>query len=303
MKHNPPKVHHYIPQHFLKEWTSSPGKIYRYRRIGPQKCLEVKEVAIRKTAFEDNLYKVEFHDGSYEYESCLVTPLIDESGHKMLNKVRGESVFNLSPEQLTSFVRYLTCLEARNPEVIKDMTQGICFEELWRDFHRRLGEKKSVDEVVDYFESSPEIGAFAFSMFIQQEYSGIMNPFHIGFLNANTVERSLSFDGLLTSSYPTMRDGDYHNSFSFVVAISKCKALIFGKNLDISIFNELSDSGLQKVVNLFTLKKADVAYFCDDSMAGFVKQHLSWGSTCSSEAEMKEYVYKFVKREIEPESA
>lgn len=81
-----PRNHHFIPQYFLKAWQHAEGKIFRYRRLPSSGAMEIKSVAIKRTASIQDLYRINFPDGGFEVESSHVTPLIDEAGHKIIKR-------------------------------------------------------------------------------------------------------------------------------------------------------------------------------------------------------------------------
>lgn len=184
MSNNPPKNHHFVPQHFLKAWQSSDGRICRNRFIPKIGKFESKDVAIKKTGSVNDLYRIQFPDGSFEIESSLVTPEIDEAGHKIVKKARSESLSSWSVDERRSLANYLTCLEARHPEVIDAMNVGSELEKLRKQMKEDgFASDSSVDKVVDYFQSSPSIGVMAFAYFLQNEKTPMMaQPFSDGLL-------------------------------------------------------------------------------------------------------------------------
>jgi hypothetical protein len=122
-KLNTPIKHHYIPQHFLKAWEvpEKKGSIYRYRIIKEINKFECKLTSIKNTAFEKNLYDVNLPDGNFEFESSVVTPMLDEIGKKVLNKIRNTSIRYFSNQDHKDLAVYITCLEARHPEILEAM--------------------------------------------------------------------------------------------------------------------------------------------------------------------------------------
>ncbi len=300
MSNNPPKNHHFVPQHFLKAWQSSDGKIYRHRFIQHTGKFESKEVAIRRTASVDDLYRVQFPDGSFEIESSLVTPEIDEAGYKIIEKIRIGSLSQWTKTNKKSLAIYLTCLEARHPDVIEEMNVGAELEELRTQMKEDgFARDKSVDEVVDYFQSSPSIGLIAFAYFLQNEKTPLLaQPFSDGILSANVREYTFSSDALICSSYPTSRWGDYLNDFLFVVAVSPKKAIVYSTSSDVDVFGYIPEIARINLINLYSLSKANLAYFKDTSKSKFIKQHLGWATKLKDLNAQKDYVAKFIQGEL-----
>lgn len=300
MSNNPPKNHHFVPQHFLKTWQSTEGKICRYRFIPNIGKFEAKEVAIRKTGSINDLYRVQFPDGSFEIESSLVTPEIDEAGHKVIEKIRSESMFSWSKDEARALANYLTCLEARHPDVIDAMNIGPELEKLRKSMKEDgFASDESVDEVVDYFQSSPSIGVIAFAYFLQNEKNPLMaQPFSDGLLTANVREYTFSSDTLICSSYPTSRWGDYLSDFLFSIAISPTKAIVYSTSSDVDVIGAIPENVRSNLINLYSLAKADAAYFKDASKSEFIKQHLGWATKLGGHKAQQEYVGNFIKREL-----
>jgi len=300
MSNNRPKNHHFVPQHFLKAWQSSEGRICRYRFIRNTGKFESKEVAIRKTASIDDLYKIQFPDGDYEIESSLVTPEIDEAGHKILERIRTSFMPAWSGDEKKSLAIYLTCLEARHPDVIDAMDVGPELESLRKKMKEEgFARDESVDEVLDYFQGSPSIGVIAFACFLQNEKNPLLaQPFSDGLLSANVREYTFNSDALICSSYPTSRWGDYLKDYLFVVAVSPRKAIVYSTSSGVDVMEAIPESVRAKLINLYSLSKAEIAYFKDKSKSGFIEQHLSWAHNLKNFEEQREYVSNFIMEEL-----
>lgn len=300
MSSNPPKNHHFVPQHFLKAWQSSEGRICRHRFIPNIGKFEAKEVAIKKTGSINDLYRIQFPDGSFEIESSLVTPEIDEAGHKIIKKARSESLSSWSEDERRSLASYLTCLEARPPEVIDAMNIGPELEVLRKQMKEDgFASDNSVDEVVDYFQSSPSIGVMAFAYFLQNEKNPLMaQPFSDGLLSANVREYNFSNDALICSSYPTSRWGDYLNDFFFSIAISPNKAVVYSTNPDVDVIGVIPEEVRSDLINLYSLAKADTAYFKDKSKSKFIEQHMGWATKLQGLKAQQDYIGNFIKGEL-----
>lgn len=298
MNNQPPKNHHFIPQHFLKAWQSSEGKIIRYRHIPSTGAFEIKEVAIKKTASLNDLYRLEFPDGSFEIESTLVTPLIDEPGHKIIEKVRTSSTALWVEHDKRQLAHYLTCLEARHPDVLKVMNVGDHLETLRRQMKSaRHSSHKSIDEVIDYLKQSSSLGGYAFGLLVQNETLPLIEqPFSDGLVAADMCEYGCESGGLICSDYPTSRWGDYLRELLFIIAISPCKALVYSNSP--KGFGLLPASVRTRLINLYTLAKAKTAYFMDASQSDFIAAHLGWATKLQTFDEQKRYISDFVMAQL-----
>jgi len=300
MPNNPPKNHHYVPQHFLKAWQSTKDKIFRYKLNTSKAELEVREVSIKKTASVNHLYDIEFPDGSFEIESMLVTPEIDQSGHKILEAARNSSILRWGNKKKKALANYLTCLEARNPEILEAMNIGPELNVL-RDKMKKegIGKSESIDEVIDYFQSSDSIGVLAFAQFLQNESNPLLGqPFSGGLLNSKVREFNFESKELICSNYPTARWGNYLEDFLYVIAISPCKAIVYSTHADVDVLKAIPDSVRVKLINLYTIAKADIAYFRDDSMQEFVAEHIGWAKKLQNLKEQQAYIGKFISNEL-----
>jgi hypothetical protein len=294
MNNQPPKNHHFVPQHFLKAWQSSEGKIIRYRHIPSTGAFEVKEVAIKKTASVNDLYRIEFPDGSFEIESTLVTPLIDEPGHKIIEKARISCATAWAAHDKRQLAYYLTCLEARHPEVLKAMNINDHLETLRRQMKStRHASHESIDEVIDYLKQSRSLGEYAFGLLVQNETLPLIEqPFSDGLVAADMYEYGCESGGLICSDYPTSRWGNYLRELLFIIAISPRKALVYSNSP--KGFGQLPASVRTRLINLYTLAKAKTAYFTDASQSDFIAAHLGWATKLQTFDEQKRYISDFV---------
>ncbi len=300
---NPPKNHHYVPQHFLKAWQSSKGEIIRHRLIPKTGKFEVKEVAIKKTASVDDLYRIQFPDGHFEIESLLVTPELDEDGHKILEKARTSFVIGWLDSDKGRLASYLTCLEARHPDVLESMNIGSDLNKMQAQFKLEgFASDNSIDEVFDYFKQSNSLGVFSFGLFLQNEKNSLLaTPFAQGLEEANLREYIFNDDVLICTDYPTFRFGDYLKEFLLVVAISPRKALVYSSSSDIDFFGKIPETILPRLINLCSLAKSEMAYFKDSSISDFIQIHQGWSKKKSTDSERREYLRDFVCQELKAE--
>jgi|JYMV01.1.fsa_nt_gi Protein of unknown function (DUF4238) len=296
---NPPRNHHFIPQYFLKAWQHAEGRIFRYRRLPFSGAMEIKSVAIKRTASIKDLYYINFPDGGFEVESSHVTPLIDEAGHKVIERARGSSVQKWDTADRRQLANTLTSLEARHPDILKAMDVRSALEPLRQKIkaEHQLSHK-SVDELIDYFKASRSLGVLSLILFAQNELlSLIAQPFSDGLLRASMREYSYEHSCLLCSDYPTSRWGDYLKDLLFIIAISPSKALVFSNNPSIVAFDRLKPHALAQLINLYTLGKAQSAYYSDDAQGEFVFTHLGWALNRPDVLDQRQYVEDFLRAE------
>lgn len=293
---NPPRNHHFIPQYFLKAWQHAEGKIFRYRRLTSSGAMEIKSVAIKRTASIQDLYRIDFLDGGFEVESSHITPLIDEVGHKVIKKARGSSVQSWDLPARRQLAYTLSSLEARHPDILKVMDVRLALEFLRQKIKDEQNfSHKSVDELIDYFKSSDSLGVMSLVLLTQNELLPLIaQPFSDGLLHASMREYSYEQSCLLCSDYPTSRWGHYLKDLLFIIAISPAKALIFSNNPAIGVFDLLTPHARARLINLYTLGKARTAYYCDDAEGEFVSAHLGWALARPDISDQRQYVQDFL---------
>jgi hypothetical protein len=293
---NEPTNHHFIPQHFLKAWSSSNKKTFRYRHIKSSNKFEVREASIVNTGSMDNLYSVEFPDGGYQFETDLINPSIDDDGQVILREARESQVKSWGMDKQKRLASYLFYLEARHPEILETMNIKPELEVLRKKMKAEgCASHKSIDEVFNYMKSAKTLGSICFSMLVKNEERPLLaRPMIPGLLKANLKEYSFSYPALITSNYPAGRRGDYLKKFLFVIAISPYKALIYSPSKDVRVFDELPETVLADLINLYTLAKADNAFHVDKSKSDFVKKHLGWAKDITSFEEKLKYANDFL---------
>jgi hypothetical protein len=83
----------------------------------------------------------------------------------------------------------------------------------------------------------------------------------------------------------------------FVIAISPHKALVFSSSPNIAVLDHMKPPARARLINLYTLGKAQTAYYCDDSQGDFVSAHLGWALTRSTHSGQRQYVVDFLTAE------
>lgn len=296
MNRNEPKNHHFVPQHFLKAWSNDKGELVRYRVIQATGKFETKSVSVRKTASQEHLYRMNFEDGSFEIESTIVTPYVDEEGHKIITIVRDKSFFSLDDESKRKLAIYITQLIGRHPDTIKLMDVSDRLEEIRAQLKSEKGASDdSVDDVINYFKTSDTLGVMPLAYFLQNESNPILDkPFSESLLKAHTKEYIFETPVLLCSDYPAANWGNFDDYIFCVLAVSPTKAIIYSSHRNIDVFDMVSKSTLIRMINLYSIAKADAAFFIDDTQKVFVEKHLGWAKKHSDLDAQKDYVGKCV---------
>ncbi len=293
---NPPRNHHFIPQYFLKAWQHTEGRIFRYQRLPATGAMEIKSVSIKHTASIKDLYRIDFPDGGFEIESSHITPLIDQVGHKIIEKARRCSVSEWKMSDRRQLAATLTLQEARLPSVLDVMDVRPDLEFSRRKMKAELHcSHEAVDEVINYLQASDSLGGMSLALFARNETSPFIDqPFSDGLAQSLFREYSYEASCLLCSDYPTSRWGDYLKDLLFIVAISPRKALVFSNNPAIEVFDHLKPHARARLINLYTLGKAQMAYYCDDLEGEFVSTHLGWALARPDIEEQRQYVRDFL---------
>lgn len=296
---NPPRNHHFVPQHFLKAWQYAPGRVFRYRRLPSNGALEIKPVAIKHTASIEDLYRIDFPDGGFEVESSHITPMIDEAGHKIIEKSRSSRVQGWNHLDRRQLANTLTFLEARHPDILKAMDIRSELDLIRQNMKdEQISSHTSINEVVDYFKSSKSLGAMSLVLFAQNEISPFIDEaFSDGLLKATMREYNWEQPGLLASDYPASRWGDYFRDLLFIIAISPGKALVFSNNPNVVVYDHLKPHVRARLINLYSLAKARTAYYFDETQGEFVSAHLGWALNRSTLSKQRDYVKDFLLAE------
>lgn len=296
---NPPRNHHFIPQHFLKAWQHAPGRIFRYRRLPSSGGLEIKQVAIKHTASIQDLYRIDFADGGFEVESSYITPMIDETGHKIIEKARGSKVQDWGLPEYRQLANTLTLLEARHPDILKAMDVRSELDLMrQRMKEQQLSSHASIDEVIDYFKESNSLGVISLVLFAQNEILPLIDKaFSDGLVKATMREYSWELPCLLASDYPVSRWGHYLEDLLFIISIAPSKALVFSNNRNVVAFDRIKPHARARLINLYTLARARTAYYSNDREGEFVNIHLGWALDRPTISAQREYVADFLRAE------
>ncbi|KPG77523.1 DUF4238 domain-containing protein [Pseudomonas libanensis] len=296
---NPPRNHHFVPQHFLKAWQHENGRIYRYRRLPSSGAIEIKSVAIKHTASIQDLYRLDFADGGFEVESSFITPMIDEAGHKIIEKARGSSVQDWELGDRRQLANTLTLMEARHPDILKamDVRQELeLFRKEMKDGQR--SSHRSIDEVIDYLKASSSLGVLSLLLLAQNEQVPLIDEaFSDCLAAANMREYSWEPPCLLASDYPPSRWGHYLKDLLLIIAIAPGKGLVYSSDPNVTVYDRLKPHTRARLINLYTLAKARTAYYIDDTQGEFVDTHLGWANDRTTLKEQQEYVTNFLMGE------
>jgi len=294
-----PLNHHYVPRHFLRAWSHSEAqnRIYRYRLMPSTGSIECKAVPTKRTASAIGLYSVRLPDGTLDVESSTVTPKIDEPGHKVLEKARRTPFAALAKADREQLARYIVCLEARHPDVLKMMDQRAAIAGIGEAMRQRKAfDTRAIDECVAYFQSASPIGPMMLSMLEGNERSGFSAPpLSGGLLAAHVVELAFQRPVLMSSSFPCFRSGDYLRSVFLSVALSPYKALVYSSSDGVDAIHALPPSSQAALINLYTVGFADCGYATGRDVAEFVRAHLGWARARPSGHERQAYVAAFLR--------
>lgn len=67
---------------------------------------------------------------------------------------------------------------------------------------------------------------------------------------------------------------------------------------DIDVIGVIPENVRSNLINLYSLAKAEFAYFKDASQSEFIKQHLGWANKLRGHKAQQEYIVNFIKREL-----
>ena len=297
MSDNPPKNHHYVPRHFLKAWSADGNKLYRYKLKPWVGYLEVQRASLDRVASEHDLYTVELPDGSFETETSHVTPEVDVPGLKFLEMARLSSVRDFDTKDLRGLANYVVFLEARNPKILNVMDVRSQLSEIAEQSIREGLKKADVDRVTDYLKKV-NLGKLSLGLFIKNESDGRYGkPFAEGLASVELREYEFDSDRLLCSNYPAARWGKFDEELLLVLAITPRKALVYSSRAQ--LIDSVPDDLKAVLFNLYTLGKAEEAYYIDGSMEDFVRAHLGWAVDQTLE-ESREYIASTLTSYLSP---
>lgn len=299
MEKNIPINHHYVPQHFLKAWSikGDGDKLYRYRTIHGINKFECKIVSSKKSCSQENLYTVTLPDGSFEFETIILTRRIDEICHRVLDKARSFGINNLSYREHKELAVYCACLEARHPRTIKKMDISDYIDEIRVNFKRDGSFPfDTVDAVCDYFRPSPSLGELSLAAFVKNEWTGeFQEAASDGLVAAGKAEINFGEKCLVTSNFPCYRVGNYKDNILYILAISPSRALVYASDIKtIQWMYLMGEAACAEFINFFTVAHADAAFHHSDDKGEFVKSHLGWAHRLEQNR-IGDYVTTFIK--------
>lgn len=269
-----PSNHHYVPQHFLRTWSTDKegNKLNRYKKIARTGTVEFKlDVAIRSSASEKNLYVITDGSESAEFETIVMTDQLDTPGAKVIRNVIENGIGNLSQENLITLSKYVTSLEARNPKTIAEMRLSKSDLDKIGDKNRGKFSDKSIDEVMSFL-SKIDVGRYASGLFVTLD-----SEFLNAVLKCFILEIKLPDNQLVTSTYPVGRLGRYDEQFMLVLAVAPNHAIIwFSDEIRHQAISQVPLAVQAKFINVLTIGDADVAFTNNDFADPFVTEHLGW---------------------------
>jgi hypothetical protein len=115
---NPPWRHHYIPEFYLRQWTSEKGQLTQFSKPYLDKVV-AKRVYPRQTGFQDRLNDLEGLPEAerHQLETHFYSP-VDSAAASVLHALKvGRR--ELAQKERIAWARFITSLILRNPENIK----------------------------------------------------------------------------------------------------------------------------------------------------------------------------------------
>lgn len=270
---NTPTNHHYVPQHFLAAWSPGGKLINRYMRIAHTGKMHFRKGAgIVNLGSENDLYVIENTDGRAEFETTIVTALLDTPGAEIVKKVREIGIQSLSSDERRAFSHYVVMLEMRNPRTIALMSLSETeVEALHAGQTAVSGDTVGAREAAGLL-SSVHTGKMATGL-------GIANDF--AFSDILFDRPPIAFEThaprLLSSNYPVGRVGEYDRNFLVGLAMSPTSGLFWCSQPALTAELATCTSWQQATfLNFLTLGRAEVAFTDLDTMDPFVDEHLGW---------------------------
>jgi len=134
----PSHRHHYVPQFYLRQWSSGPdGKVWCYKRERSGRLSE-KRVVPKGTGFQDHLYSMRRvtpflrEPATDVIERDFLSPLDNASAYVLQKLLRGHEQ-SLSAEERAFWALFLNSLLERNPRTLRardEIAPGVAEEVL-----------------------------------------------------------------------------------------------------------------------------------------------------------------------------
>ncbi|MEZ2354905.1 DUF4238 domain-containing protein [Caballeronia sp. RCC_10] len=297
-----PRNHHYVPKHFLKAWSVDPArqKVHRYKWIPAAGKVEFKRgKPITACASANDLYTLSNSTETHEFESSVMTDLLDTPGSKILRKIRHEGIRQLSATERTLFAQYVVSLEARNPVVMEKMhLSGETIDRMATALalkHQDVqGDIGSVAALMKGLRSTGTLAAGAYVRFGGMDHARALSSRQWVELQ---TDPSRPF---FTSNYPVGRCAWFdREDFFACLAVSPTLALFFVPQTQ-AWHSALCRQGgrlAARMLSLLTLRGASEAYTRDSVCAAFIVDELSWRKRRTVEpGQEKDYLVSAMKR-------
>jgi len=276
-----PRNHHYVPKHFLKAWSVDPArqKVHGYKWIPSADKVEFKHgKSITACASAIDLYTLSNSAETHEFESSVMTELLDTPGSKILRKIRHEGIRQLSAMERSVFARYVVSLEARNPVVMEQMRlSGETIDRLATALALKHKDVKgNIGSVVALMKGLHSTGALAAGAYVR---SGGKDHAR-ALLGRQWIELHTDPSRpFFTSNYPVGRCAWFDRDDFFVcLAVSPTLALFFVPQTE-AWYSALCRQGGRPaalMLKILTLRGASEAYTCDSVHAELIVDELSW---------------------------
>lgn len=277
---------HYVPQHYLRGWAHDENekKLYSYKLIEYTKKVVFGPASIVSSSSKDNLYTISDGENRAEFETSVMTSLVDTPGSQIIAKLRVEKLDNLIVPDLIKLASYISILEARHPDTIAKMTlseQDV--NEIFSGFENsHLGTEVATSDVKAFLlKIIASSGAAAAGMFAGwghgAESKALLNR---GWIEVDRNDRQ----GFICSNYPVGRYVEYEKESLFLTfPVSPNKALWLLPPKDYKQYINTTDSGraatktnISKYIDIATLGRATEAYSLVSDKDQFIEKHLGW---------------------------
>ncbi|WP_434668005.1 DUF4238 domain-containing protein [Paraburkholderia sp. A3BS-1L] len=294
---NVPHNHHYVPQHFLKAWSvdSSGNKIHRYKWISATNKVEFKTGrSIELSASAHDLYTLSDSTVTREFETSIMTARLDTPGSEILQKIRVDSIGQLSAAERSAFAHYLVALEGRNPMVMEQMhLSAVVIDGIAAKLEQEhKAERGSFGPIAGILKKLKSTGALAAAAYV----GGGSKEHARAILDRQWVElRTEPSRPFFTSNYPVGRCAWFdRDDFFACLAVSPTRAVFFVPKTQVWCATLTRPAGMRlaaQMLKMLTLRNASEAYTSDSARSVFITEELSWRRRkLSQEKNEKDYL-------------
>ncbi|RYE55229.1 MAG: DUF4238 domain-containing protein [Hyphomicrobiales bacterium] len=151
---NAPSKHHYIPECYLKAWSSDGGRFCEFKR-GYANRVRRRWTSPGGTGYALDLYAIpELGENSGDIESLFLR-MVDTRAAALLDRLRNDDPRDFDARDRSVWATFLMSLLLRNPESIGAIKAAIVerwnaprpeLQKLYEDHYKKDGDPDSVDE-------------------------------------------------------------------------------------------------------------------------------------------------------------